>query len=294
MTSPASNPSNQRQSGDKVTGVLAWLLAALMAVMEGAVFLPEVAKYGTGTFDTVSLVGSFAMMIVSWLTLLGSEQVNRHERDQAKRIRRTGYAIQLLVVSAGTAGCWHKSPWSGIVVGFMVLLSMLTWRGYMDSLALHPEDQKVLDDIIEQRRARQQERLAEEQRRRRAGQLAEAAARYGYDLAEDQLKDEAPPGIRWEIPTRKHPSLVYFIRNGNRVKIGTTTDLRRRIRTLALRSEHVVLIERGGRELEREFHERFAKYRDGKTEWFRDVGTLNAYIAERVEAIRQRQTPSEG
>ncbi|WP_241833369.1 GIY-YIG nuclease family protein [Streptomyces caatingaensis] len=294
MTSPESSPNNQRQSGEKVTAVLAWLLAVLIAVMEGGVFLPEVVKYGTGMFDTVSLVGSFAMMIVSWLTLLGSEQVNRHERDQARQIRRTGYAIQLLVVSAGTASCWHKSPWSGIVVGFMVVMSMVTWHGYMDSLALHPEDQKVLDDIIEQKRARERERLIEEQRQRRAAQLAEAAARYGYDLAEDQVRDESPPSIRWEIPARKHPSLVYFIRNGNRVKIGTTTDLRRRIRTLALRPEHVVLIERGGRELEREFHERFAKYRDGKTEWFRDVGALSEYIAERVEAIRQRQKPSEG
>lgn len=65
-----------------------------------------------------------------------------------------------------------------------------------------------------------------------------------------------------------HDHVVYFIANGNKVKIGFTTNLRSRLRQFALRSSSVLLLLAGGPELERALHTRFARHRDGVTEWF--------------------------
>jgi hypothetical protein len=65
-----------------------------------------------------------------------------------------------------------------------------------------------------------------------------------------------------------HDSVVYFLANGGRVKIGYTTNLRSRLGSLALRSDSLLLALHGGPELERALHVRFAAYRNGTTEWF--------------------------
>lgn len=65
-----------------------------------------------------------------------------------------------------------------------------------------------------------------------------------------------------------HDSVVYFIANGGRVKIGYTTNLKSRIGSLALRRDAVLLALHGGPELERALHTHFAAYRNGNTEWF--------------------------
>jgi len=76
------------------------------------------------------------------------------------------------------------------------------------------------------------------------------------------------------IPNRKHGHVVYFILNGNRVKIGTTTNLRNRVRTLALKPRNVIACVPGNRQREDEMHAMFSKLRIDGTEWFSFEGPL--------------------
>lgn len=81
-----------------------------------------------------------------------------------------------------------------------------------------------------------------------------------------------------------HDSVVYFIANGGRVKIGYTTNLKSRLSALALRSDSVLLTLQGGPELERALHTRFTHYRNGNTEWFELSPEIFRYASGRSSA----------
>lgn len=72
---------------------------------------------------------------------------------------------------------------------------------------------------------------------------------------------------------------VYYIRFGERVKIGTTTDLISRMRTIP--HDEILAIEPGGHALEHMRHLEFAAWRD-KGEWFDPAPEIRAH----VESIR--------
>lgn len=77
----------------------------------------------------------------------------------------------------------------------------------------------------------------------------------------------------------KHSPVVYFVWCGGAVKIGTTTQLRSRIRSLYLRLSDVILIVPGGHEVERAYHEQLREYRihePGRRELFALDGVLSA------------------
>ena len=76
------------------------------------------------------------------------------------------------------------------------------------------------------------------------------------------------------IPDSPHADVVYFVLNGNRVKIGTTTNLRNRVRALALKPRNVIACVPGDRQQEGEMHARFSKLRIGGTEWFSFEGPI--------------------
>ncbi|MGC9540189.1 GIY-YIG nuclease family protein [Streptomyces sp. UG1] len=81
-----------------------------------------------------------------------------------------------------------------------------------------------------------------------------------------------------KVPDGRHGPVVYFLRNGDRVKIGTSTNLRHRIETLSLRRPDLILVVEGDRNIERAFHDRFAPQRVGFTEWFYLEGDLNGWL----------------
>lgn len=83
---------------------------------------------------------------------------------------------------------------------------------------------------------------------------------------------------RAEVESRE--SVVYFIRGHERVKIGYTTDLPRRLASLSHAPDVVAATVPGGRDLERRLHMRFARYRIGRTEWFHLNHEIEAYISE--------------
>lgn len=80
---------------------------------------------------------------------------------------------------------------------------------------------------------------------------------------------------------------VYFLRAGNVVKIGHSTNLRSRFKSLKTgiaEDARVVKIMPGGRNREREFHKRFAEYRL-RGEWFDLRGALAKYLEMCIHAV---------
>lgn len=72
-----------------------------------------------------------------------------------------------------------------------------------------------------------------------------------------------------------HDPVVYYIRFGNRVKIGTTTNLRSRLKQLP--HDEVLAVEPGGHAVEQVRHKQFATKRVNG-EWFELDSGMSAYI----------------
>jgi hypothetical protein len=83
--------------------------------------------------------------------------------------------------------------------------------------------------------------------------------------------------------TGVHGARVYFVRNGDRVKIGYSTNLRGRLDALYLRPDAVLLLLVGGKDLEGALHRHFAGYRVPNTEWFRYTKEIKAYISGKLD-----------
>jgi hypothetical protein len=88
-----------------------------------------------------------------------------------------------------------------------------------------------------------------------------------------------------EWPYGEHPDgelppprvdVVYYLRFGDRVKIGTSANPRQRFG--AIRHEEVLAFERGDRRLEQRRHREFAAERAGTSEWFALSEPLRAHI----------------
>lgn len=93
-----------------------------------------------------------------------------------------------------------------------------------------------------------------------------------------------------------HPAVVYFLTNGDRVKIGTSTNITARISALSLRRSNAALLLQGGNDLENTLHHHFECDRIAKTEWFVLSPRIQDYIARRKAsdaALRQPQMPAE-
>lgn len=80
--------------------------------------------------------------------------------------------------------------------------------------------------------------------------------------------------------------VVYFIRSGDAVKIGKTTNLARRRQQISAPNAELMATEPGYTRRERQLHRRFAIHRING-EWFLLAPPLTAYI----NALREAQTP---
>lgn len=82
------------------------------------------------------------------------------------------------------------------------------------------------------------------------------------------IVDEELPPVRVDV--------VYYLRCGERIKIGTSANPRRRL--AAIWHDELLAFERGDRRLERRRHEQFAPERLDRTEWFRPSARLLAHV----------------
>lgn len=83
----------------------------------------------------------------------------------------------------------------------------------------------------------------------------------------------------------EHP-VVYYVRRGKYVKIGTTTNLRQRMRDLM--PDEVLAIEPGGRVLEARLHEHFARIRFSRD---REYFKLTDELQEHIDAVVAKHGP---
>ncbi len=74
--------------------------------------------------------------------------------------------------------------------------------------------------------------------------------------------------------------VVYFIRSRDLVKIGTTTDLVKRMGAFSVPHITLLATEPGYKRRERELHLQFAELRINRREWFRLAPPLTGYIDE--------------
>jgi hypothetical protein len=83
----------------------------------------------------------------------------------------------------------------------------------------------------------------------------------------DIVDDELPP---------PRVDVVYYLRYGERLKIGTSSNPRQRL--AAIWHDELLAFERGDRRLEQRRHEQFALERFDRTEWFRLSSRLLAHV----------------
>ncbi|WP_327594656.1 GIY-YIG nuclease family protein [Streptomyces chartreusis] len=77
-----------------------------------------------------------------------------------------------------------------------------------------------------------------------------------------------------------HPACVYLIGRGDRLKIGYSTHMARRLGDLHAEAADVLLLLAGGRRLESALHERYADFRVGNTEWFTRAQCLEDFVQQ--------------
>lgn len=82
-------------------------------------------------------------------------------------------------------------------------------------------------------------------------------------------------------PDEQIQPVVYYARLGNRVKIGTTVDIKKRMS--GIQPEQLLVTEPGGYGLEAERHRQFAALRTSG-EWFRLEAPLTTHIQQLVRA----------
>lgn len=233
-------------------------------------------------------------MVAIWLATMWGEQVRFYNRVEQSGLRRIGLTCHLgvlLIAVLAVAASPDRAGWWA-VLGFVSFSAAVTWVTWMEVKFLPDEDQAVIDAIIHREAAQRAAVYDASEREKRRVRLTAIVEDLGYTLTDAPAPASEPtdtPAIKWSIPAGKHAPLVYFIRNGNRMKIGTTTELKRRIRTLALRAENVALLIDGDQRRERAFHKQFAEHRIGNTEWFAYEGTLADYVHGQTDRVSREE-----
>lgn len=280
---------------------------------------PWAAYLVAGVFDA----GWVACLIAEWLL--------RYDSSRADIPRNAGVALLAVSMAAIVTHGSLAGPWGWIVgiVGALVsaaakgvwAVGMHTIRiklepkyeAYLNArrqkagtemaLALGERDRLLVEDgavklrlALEARRSPAPDVVAQE-----PAEAAIAPAPEPEPAKPKSFRDPAGP-VGEEIEEidallgHAHAPIVYFLRNGSRVKIGTTRNLRRRIAGLALRPDDVMRVEHGGQDYEQSLHARYNAHRVGNTEWFELRDDLAAYLglpeAQPLELTAQFIEPS--
>jgi len=108
-------------------------------------------------------------------------------------------------------------------------------------------------------------------------QTTEQAVRLAHWRAEDEKYEAEKAALRQE-----RDGFVYYIRIGERIKVGYSVDVKRRMRAYPPGSK-LLAVEPGDRELEKARHRQFAGSRTDGREWFRPTQDLMELVQELVD-----------
>ena len=215
-----------------------------------------------------------------WIFCLGFEWTHRYNGRAAAFGRRSGFLAQAVILSLTTWAGWSQGgPRGGIEFALLVSVMVMFWRTWMHVNSLHPDDQRQVDQLLAERNRRRGMELEKQYERDRLERtqavfallnLAPGVPVEARETAVEEVAATPVPALAYRpVPTGKHEPLVYFIRNGSRIKIGTSTNVRSRVRALSLRPEDILLTLPGGADVERSYHRKFSALRIDNTEWFR-------------------------
>lgn len=250
-----------------------------------------------------------------WAACLVAEWILRYDSKRAAIPQRVGVALLIVSMAAIITHGSLTGPWGwiiGIIGALVSAAAKGVWAVGMHTIRvkLEPKYEAYLNARRQQAGTEQALALGEWDRQITADRTVKLKlaleARQPTETIVDQLptipvadaspEREAP--IKKQLPTEpagpvgeeiediddlfnhSHAPIVYFLRNGTRVKIGTTRNLRRRVAGLALRPDDVIRVEHGGQDYEQSLHARFDEHRVGNTEWFELRGELAAYLGE--------------
>lgn len=272
-----------------VLGALIWSTVSVGAML--AAVAPAWAAYMIA-----------AVFDLTWIVAMATEYVLRFEPTRQKIPKTIGWFALLISMGAiFTHGALLDLPWIGAFGALVSALAKGLWWLLMfaTSRRLDKDTQAWLTAELGEVHAKRAEQMAVakvERERERYGvnQSAEPPQVTVSRTAPEALPTPAKPQpvlepagpVGEEIDdiddlfTAAHAPVVYFLRNGTRVKIGTTRNLRPRVARLALRPDNVVRVEHGGQDYEQSLHARFDAYRVGNTEWFELRGELADYLGE--------------
>jgi hypothetical protein len=111
---------------------------------------------------------------------------------------------------------------------------------------------------------------------------AMTAGRNAYEKDRRRPGSAAPADVDWG---KTHPDIVYYLRQGDLIKIGTSTRLAGRINELG--AQGVMVIEMGGSDVETARHRQFAAHRSHRREWFHATPELVDHIFAMRAALEQ-------
>ncbi|KPI31448.1 helicase containing protein [Actinobacteria bacterium OV320] len=283
---------------DRIVCGLAWTMQAVAAATYTAVIVQPAgwrSMWATDPVNPICLWVFAAGMAGLWGISLWEEQKNFYDRRSQRLYRKSSLLghISVLLVAALAAAAQPERIGLWVILAMFAFYATLTWSAWMRTRFLPPEDQAVIDaihDREDQQAAAAHDASQKEQRRQRLSAIVNSLGYQLTDTPAGQSRKEASEQTnRWSVPAGKHAPLVYFISNGNRIKIGTSTELKRRIRTLALRAENIALLIDGDRRLERQLHDQFADLRIGNTEWFAYESPLTDFVADQNRSARKEQ-----
>lgn len=273
-----------------VIASVAWSTASIGDLLAASV-TPVIAYAAAGVFD------------FAWIIAMALEWLCRYDQARARTPRTAGNIALLLAMSAvGTHGWITGNAAIGIIGAAISLMAKSVWALVMRDKH-RPLDARTRA-WLDHSEAEVAAALALASRQRQLARTkAQAALMAEQPLLEAEPRPQllpAQPPRRTPPPStpagpvgtpvedtpallgRAHAPIVYFLSNGDRVKIGTSQNLKRRIDTLCLRTDDLLFALHGDQRTERELHARFTAHRVGNTEWFHIAGDLAEYIAEQT------------
>jgi hypothetical protein len=251
VTDQPPESATPRGWGTAWTTFAVWALTSFGVAFELDALAASLPLTGTAWVIQVQVYALLALAGLSWVGCQAWEWSNRHHPRRVQVGRRSGWAVQALMLVFTAWNCCTTGR-ADVLVGVApaLLIGLPLWRMWVAAQGLRESDRQAVAVLV---------------------------AEQEYEFM--QALREGGGRRSWDVPVGKHDPAVYFLRNGNRIKIGTTTDLRQRIRRLALRDDNIALVLHGGPALERALHGHFAALRIGNTEWFRSTKALNDFIA---------------
>lgn len=120
----------------------------------------------------------------------------------------------------------------------------------------------------------------------------EAALNRVKEMFEQQTTERAIRAAQWKAEDERYEAdkaalrqdregFVYYLHVGDRIKVGYSVDVKRRMRAYPPGSQ-LLAVEPGDRDLERQRHHQFAGSRTDGREWFRPTPDLLELVAEIV------------